>query len=63
MLLSRKLLTFTTAMIDLLLEWRITLNNSVFMMMIKNDYKIIFEEKVSKSSHLYFRYSDDGGKV
>jgi len=45
MLLSRKLLTFTTAMIDPLLEWPITLNNSVFMMMIKNDFKITFESQ------------------
>jgi len=55
MLLYRKLLTFTTAMIDSLLERPITFHNSVFMMMIKNDSKITFEEKVSKSSHLYFR--------
>jgi len=54
MLLSRKLSTFTTAMIDLLLEWPITLNNSVFMMMVKSDLKVTFEEKVSKNFHLYF---------
>jgi len=55
MLLSRRRLTFTTAMTDPLLKWLITLNNSVFMMMIKNDFKITFEKKVSKNSQLYFR--------